>query len=127
MSTRIAGVLIPLVLVFGCGRSQTPREPQTPDQLKGRLDAATKITNSTERNEALQTIAEDAADAGISEIVIKALEGITNSSTRNDVAADCALRLAKKGETKGATTVAEGITNSTKRNEVLGKIAKGGP
>jgi hypothetical protein len=130
MPTRIRGVpVVLLALALGCSQPKAtpPKEPQGPEQLKGRLEAANKMTNLTDRNQALQSIAEDAATAGAAEIVTAALEGITNLGLRNDTAAECALRLARRGDTKAATTVAESITNLSKRNEVLGKIAKGEP
>lgn len=116
-------VLLVVANLAGCNR-EAPRT-QAPDQLKGRLDAANGISNSTERNEALKSVAQDAAEAGVVEVTVKAVEGISNTTMRSEVAATCARKLAKRGETKGATDVAQLITNSTLKNEVLGEIAKG--
>lgn len=122
---HVRGVLFVLTIAAGCSR-EAPR-PQTAEQLKGRLEAANGITNSTEKNAALKAVAEDAADAGAADVAAKAAEGITQSTTRNEVAEACARKLARRGDTSGAKAVAELITNTTKKNEVLGEIARGSP
>jgi hypothetical protein len=118
-------MIVGLVVVAGCG--QQPRSAQTPEQRKWRLDAAIGVTNMTQKNEALISVAEDAADAGAGDIVVKALEEMSNLTTKSDVAETCALKLARRGDAKAATRVAETMTNLTKKNEVLARIAKGNP
>jgi len=117
-----AVVAVCLAAAIGCDGS---KPPQSPEQLKGRLDAATGITDPGARNAALQPVARDAADAGAGDIALQAITAISNPSTRNEVAADCALRLAKRGDTKGATAVADVITDPATKNDVKGKIARG--
>jgi hypothetical protein len=116
-------VVVGLALAAGCGPNARP--PQTPEQLMGRLDAANRITNLSERQAALKEIAVDAANSGAGDITLKAMERITNVSTKNEVAEECALTLARRGDTRAATTCAEAITNVQKKNEVLARIAKG--
>jgi hypothetical protein len=116
------GVFLGLVLAIGCGKDA--KQKQTPEQLKGRLDAAIGITDPSKRNDALQSVAEDAAEAGVGEVAQAAAERITDPSRKNNVAAACALKLAERGDTKGATTVAGLITDPSRKNDVLGKIAK---
>jgi len=120
---RISIVVVGLVFAAGC--TQEPRPPQTPEQLNGRLEAAGKIPNTAERSDAYRVIALDAADSGITDAVVKAIEGISNIGLRDEAAEACALKLMKRGDTKGATNVAEKINNTSKKSEVLGKIAKG--
>ena len=111
-------------LAFAAGCEQAPKPPQSPEQLNGRLEAAGKIANSADKSDALKVVAVDAADSGVVEVVIKAIDGIPNISTKDDTAETCALKLMKRGDTKAATTVAEKITNQATKNAVLGKIAK---
>src|SRR5262245_29599481 len=80
-------VLVIAAIAAGCNREG--QRSQAPEQLKGRLDAANGISNSSEKNEALKSVALDAADSGVVEVAVKALEGISNSSMRSEVAATC--------------------------------------
>lgn len=120
---RMSIVFVGLAFVVGC--AQEPRPPQTPEQLSGRMEAASKIPNLSEKSDAYKVIAMDAADSGVVDVVVKSIDGIPNISTRDEVAETCALKLMKRGDTKAATTVAEKITNMSKKSDVLGKIAKG--
>src|SRR5689334_8919305 len=112
-AVRISFVVIGLALAVGCGQDAKPPQtrdaqpPQTPEQLKGRLDAANKVANPSERHDALKVVAIDAADAGVVDVVVKAIEGIAHSGIKDEVAVTCALKLAKRGDAKDATTVAE--------------------
>jgi hypothetical protein len=115
------GVILGLVLALGCGKDA--KSNQTTDQLNGRLDAAIGITDQSKRNDALQSVAEDAAEAGVGDVAQTAAERISDQVRRNDVAVICALKLAERGDTKAATSIAGIITDQVKRNDVLGKIA----
>lgn len=120
---RVALIVLGLALAVGCG--QTPKPPQTAEQLKGRLDAANQMADISKRADALKVIAVDAADAGSVDLVLKSIGGIPNLGTKNEVAEACALKLMKRGDTNAATTIAGTIVNLQKRNEILGRIAKG--
>jgi hypothetical protein len=113
--------MLGLVLAIGCGKD--PKQKQTLEQLNGRLEAALGITDPSKRNDALKSVAEDAADTGMEETTLAALGKITDPSLRNDEAATCALKLSVFGNKKGATAVAGLITDPAKKNDVLGKIA----
>jgi hypothetical protein len=124
MRTFVRGIIVVgLALAVGC--SNEPKPAQTPEQLQGRLTAADAMTNASEKNDVLQVIAQDAADSGAGDVVLKALGKITNASTRNDTAEACALSLAKRGDTRAATAIAQQISNASLKNDVLAKIAKG--
>jgi hypothetical protein len=123
MNRRWRQLLLGLVFVFGCGEANRP--PATPEQLRGRLEAATAMTNVAERNDVLVVLAKDAADIGESEIVKQAIGQIGNIAQKNDIAYSCALKLSKQGKIQAATDVAKMIANVAQRNEALGKIAKG--
>jgi hypothetical protein len=117
-----------LALVVGCGpdgKTPTVKQVQNADQLKGRLDAAMAITEPDRKNDALKSVAEDAADAGHVEYTKAAINQITEPDRKNKVAATCALKLSHKGDTGGATAIAQLITEPDLKNRTLSKISKG--
>ena len=123
MNSRSTCLMLALLLVLGCRQEATHQA--TPDQLKGRLDAAMAMTNVADKCDALAAIAKDAVDANEGEIVKKALDQMTNVAQKNDAAYACALKLSDRGDSQRATEVAKMITNVSQRNEALSKIAKG--
>ncbi len=123
MNLRPSVVLLASLLLLGC--DVRPKQPQSSEQLKGRLAAAATLTNMSQKEDALSAIALDAADAGEGDICKKALEGMSNVSKKNDAAYDAALKLSERGKTPAAVEVAKLITNISKQNDVLSKIAKG--
>lgn len=80
--------------------------------------------NVAKRNKALQVVAEDAADAGDSDIVKRVLQKMTNVD-QDDAAYSCALKLAKQGKRNEAAEVAQKITDVTKKNDALSRIGTG--
>jgi thioredoxin-like negative regulator of GroEL len=122
MDLRRCGLLMVLVLVIGCRAKQ----PASAEQMAGRLDAATAMSNVSQRNDALAAVALDAADAGEGGIVKRAVGQISNVSQQNDVAYSCALKLAERGKSQEATAIAKMISNVSKQNEALRRIAEGG-
>jgi hypothetical protein len=116
-------VLLALGLTLGCGSSNIAN--QTPEALNGRLDAASALVDLGKRDDALVKVAEDAASAGLAEIVKKALSKVTDIGEKDAAAANCALKLAKAGKGPEATEVAKSITDLGKRDSVLSKLAKG--
>jgi hypothetical protein len=94
------------------------------DDVRGRLDAATQITDADKKDEALAQVAVDAADKGDVDTAGAALDKIQKLDRRSDVAEKCATKLAERGNTAGATAMAQRIDDLKRRNEVLAKIAK---
>jgi hypothetical protein len=120
----LCALILGLALTTGCG--QGANQKQTPEQLEGRLGAASAVTDPDKRNESLKVVAEDAADVGVGDVVRAAAEKITDPDSKNDVARTCALKLAKRGDMKAATAVAGLITDPDTKNDVLGKISNAG-
>ena len=61
-------LIVELALVVGCspdGKTPEGKQNQNADQLKGRLDAAVAITEPDRKNDALKSVAGDAADAAM--------------------------------------------------------------
>jgi hypothetical protein len=110
-----------IVFAIGCGKIVD--EPATP--LKGKLDAALSIRESSLRDDALAKVAQEAGAAGEVAVAKKAIAEIRESVKRDDAAAVCALKLAEQGRTSEATEIANQIRESVKRDATLAKIAKG--
>ena len=117
-------VILGFSLAAGCERGANHK--QTPEQLEGRLGAASAVTDPDKRNESLKVVAEDAADVGVGDVARAAAEKITDPDSKNDVAKTFALKLAKRGDMKAATAVAGLITDPDTKNDVLGKISNAG-
>ncbi len=97
---------------------------KTADDVRGRLDAATQITDLGKRDDALADIAVDAADKGETDIAGDAIDKIQKLERRRDVAEKCATKLADRGNKDGATSMAMRIDDIPRRNEALAKIAR---
>jgi hypothetical protein len=101
------------------------RAPLTKEDAEFRLSAASKISNVNTKSEAFQRVALDAADAGLEDVVKKALDGIANFTTKSDAAGQCALKLARAGKRAAAIAVAESIPQVNQRDATLKKLAEG--
>ena len=125
MKTWLSCLLV-LVMSFvvGCSDQRTPRA--TSEQLKGRLTAALAINDVNQRDAALKSVAQDAAEAAQGEIVTRAVYEINYSVTVDEVAYACALKLLERGQAQAAADVAKLMRTTSKQNEVLSRIAKGG-
>jgi hypothetical protein len=93
------------------------------ETLNERLDAASSISDPTERDKPLASVATDAAEAGELEIVRKAL-GLLSDESRDDVTHEAAGLLVKRGLRKQAIELAKGISDDTIRNQALGELAQ---
>lgn len=123
MNARCWLLFLGSLVLLGCGGGT--KQPATPEQLKGRLDAASAMSDIGKRNEALATLAQEAADAGETEVTNRALDQILDLGQKNSAAYSCALKLAEGGKTQVAVEVAKKITDLGKRNDALGRIARG--
>jgi hypothetical protein len=109
-----------LLTVAACGDGGV----KMADDVRGRLDAATHISDLDKRDDALADIAVDAAEKGEVDTAGDAIDKIQKLERRRDVAAKCATKLADRGNTDGATSMAMRIDDIPRRNEVLAKIAR---
>jgi len=92
--------------------------------LAERLEAATAISGSNEKDSALATLARDAAAAGEATLVKQALGRISSSETRDRSCYEAALTLAKRGLRKAAVEVAKTIAGNSTRDRALTELAK---
>ncbi|HUD83796.1 MAG TPA: hypothetical protein VMQ67_09850, partial [Candidatus Saccharimonadales bacterium] len=94
------------------------------EALNERLDAASSMSDLTERDKPLAAVATDAARAGEVEIANKALGQLSDQSTRDEVTHEAASLLAKRGLRKQAIEMAKGINDDTIRNQALAELAE---
>ena len=120
----VTSICLLFILVTGC---QDPASTMTapPTEISGRLDAALAMKEDTARHNTLVKLAQDAAEAGDGDVVLKAIEAVDAGTARDNTCAICSEALARKGKTSEATAVAKQISNETARNNTLSKIASG--
>lgn len=97
-----------------------------PSEMSSRLDAALAMKADTSRHNTLVRVAQDAAEAGDGDVVLKAIAAIDAGTARDNLCSTCSKALAKKGKTSEATAVAMQLANDTSRNNLLSQIASGG-
>jgi hypothetical protein len=114
-----------LVLALGC-QGQVSTQSPAPTAMSGRLDAALAMKVGTSRHNALVKLAEEAANAGDGDVVLKAIAAVDAGTARDNTCSICSQALAKQGKSSQATKVAKQIANETSRNNMLAKIATGG-
>ncbi|MEM7232367.1 MAG: hypothetical protein AAF517_09345, partial [Planctomycetota bacterium] len=121
---RILIVSVALVLGLSVGCQTTLVERSTSaNNYRGRLAAASKISDTSRKNAAIAKVARLAAEAGHGDIARDAIAKISYSAVRNDAAADVAVVLARAGQSVEALQVAELIRDIATRNRTLERIA----
>ena len=116
--------LLCVILVAGVAGSGGCDREDSPGALADRVEAALAISNSPQKDQALQQVAEDAAEAGEGEIVRKALSGMNNGPQRDQAAQQCAHSLAKAGRRSEAVEIAKMIANSPQRDQLLQQLSQ---
>jgi hypothetical protein len=115
-----------LLVLFAGGDGQVPATVTGTSEFSGRLEAALAMKDGTARHNTLVNLAENAAQAGDGDIVIKTIAAVDAGTSRDNLCAICSIALAKQGKTSEATAVAKEITSETQRNNTLTQIATGG-
>lgn len=77
------------------------------------------------RHNALVKLAQDAAEAGDGDVVLRAIEAVDAGTARDNTCAMCSEALARNHKTTAAMAVANQISNEAARNNTLSKIASG--
>ena len=113
-----------ILLFMGCSEHRTSHV--TSEQLNGRLTAALAVNDMNQRDVALKSVAQDAAEAAQGEIVKRAVYEIHDAALMDQVTYDCALKLVERGQAQAAADAAKMLHDTSKANEVLGRIARGG-
>ena len=94
------------------------------ETLRGRLEAASVIYESSAKDKSLAAVAGDAARAGEVDLVKDALRQMYEWARRNQAAHDAALLLAKRGLKEQAIEIAKSINESTIRDQTLSELAQ---
>jgi predicted Ser/Thr protein kinase len=94
------------------------------ESLANRLEAASSILGSEDRDRALAKVAKEAARLGQPEIVQKAIPRVLSVNNRDDTSRECALILAKHGFPKQAVDIAKRIIGNQARDQTLLDLAK---
>lgn len=95
--------------------------------LDQKLEAAKKISDSTQRNESLKKVALSAASEADDGVVIDALNEIQDIDMRNATAETAAKLLADQNDGDAALEVAELISDEDQKNKVLKSLAESDP
>lgn len=93
------------------------------EDLEARLDAASTISGTTDKDNALAGVARDAAQAGEAGIVKAALWRIAGNEERDRAAHESARLLANRGLRKQAIEVAKTISGNETRDRALAELA----
>jgi hypothetical protein len=120
MRSIILVILAVGVSALGTGCSGDKAVPN----YQAKLDAALAISDPTDRDTALATVAEDAAAAAEPDIVRKAVSETSVQKKRDKTAESAALMLASKGKSAEAVEVARMINDQTLRDRTLSKLTK---
>jgi hypothetical protein len=92
--------------------------------LNYRLEAASSISDSSQKDKPLASVATDAAMTGEVEVAKQALAQIDDQTTRDQTTQSVARLLAKRGLQKSALEIAKGITDSDLRDKTLAELAE---
>jgi serine/threonine protein kinase len=103
---------------------RTRQEQDVALQLRERLAAAALLSDLSERDSAMTTLARDAANAGVREILLSSLQRISDPQVHDKIAAETALLLKKKGLTPFSLEVANAIIDTQERNRALSELLK---
>ena len=101
-----------------------PTESVSREDLAGRLEAATNISNAPERDAALSNLARDAAKSGEILLVKKSLQQMLGSTERDQAALESVRLLARKGLRKPAIELAKSIADGVVRDHALSELAR---
>lgn len=93
-------------------------------EFAARIDSARSISTANTREQALKSVALDAATAGESEIAMRAIGCISLGETKDVTAGQCAVKLAELGRRTEADDIVRMIAHVETRNETLRKIAE---
>lgn len=93
--------------------------PQTGSQLSDRLSNAQQITDSHQKDDALQTIAKDAANSAQPQLCLNAVGGIADSRLRDMTAHGCADTFNGKGDRSTATALVGMIGDAGLKDQIL--------
>jgi len=123
-----------LVTLFGVGlfggllavavyqATMVPQKVVSSD-IEVRFQAALALENDTARHNTLVRLAQDAANAGDGDLVLKVIKHVNAGTARSNTCAICSEALLNRGLISAATAVAHQIEDDTSRSNMLARIA----
>jgi hypothetical protein len=117
---------IGVACLAGCGSRSVPQQRPLPSEPSwgARFGKAQAIQDQDERDEALNSLALDAAADGRADDVKQAVAAIKAAGRKDQASHGAAVTLAKKGHGGAAKEVAQGIADEAMRAETLQKVAE---
>ena len=115
-----------VICTLGCGSRDARQQKNriSEPSWMARFGTAQAIQDADERDEALNSLALDAASDGRDDDAKKAIAEIRSAAKKDQAAQGAAITLAKKGKSDAAREVAKGIADEGTRGETLKKIAE---
>ncbi len=131
-TSQLAGVAftltnldLPALLAEGAAMAaQGVVQAASQDVLQSRLEAAETISDASDKDDALKTLAVDAAQAGDFALAKQALEQISDVDVHDPAARRCMQTLVKAGHRKEAMEMAKIIQDTDTRDQALLELAK---
>lgn len=120
MKIWLAVCFASLLVAWGCAKESV-------GQFQERIDAAKAIDNVPIRDQAMQKIAQDAADENNPGMAFNATGAIETVSVKDDAAAYCSRKLDKKGNRVAAEQFVHMISNSALRDQIHMEFALEAP
>lgn len=117
-----------LAMMAGCRDPDTTRPvPTQPFRLNDerigpRLEAAWRIADKAEREKAIRAVAEDAAAAGVFEVVRKAIEGLGEPAKTQTIRA-CILKTAARGDAAPTHELLKIMPDGPERDSLAAEVA----
>lgn len=147
---RPAGLVAAVLAVAGCqSRAVYVQAPAAPDprfaevaalpavplaSLRVRLDAASRMNNPFDRDQALKQLVAEAADKGdatdpaaLGALVTDCLQKMNNPFERDAAAGGCVRTLARRGLPTAAVATASTMNNPSERDAALKAVVSGKP
>ena len=101
---------------------------QTPQQLQARLQSATLIGDDSTRDQALTSVAIDAAQSGNEQVCLAAAEQIEGDSLRDKTLKTCVKKIDRNlGKRGAAESLANLIGDDNARDQILSLLANSAP
>ena len=112
------------ILPCGCSEGTQRANDPSPSKWDAKFSSADSIRQTKVRDDAMKTLAKNAAEAGSHAVAIRALDNIRDVSNHDQAARDCAVALATNEHLEAARQIANKIRATKMRDETLKLIAQ---
>jgi hypothetical protein len=112
------------ILPYSCSKGTQRASDPSRSKWDAKFSAADGIRETKVRDDAMKTVAKNAAAAGSHAVVIRALDNIRDMRGQDQASRDCAVTLATNGHVEVARQIANKIRETRMRDETLKLIAQ---